>query len=173
MLLRVVALRLFALASVLTAAAQTATAAETQPLIWRDVAEIRILCLVATDHGVDYGPDHDRICARARDIAAQGASVPVRVAESVDPDMLAPGALTLMIHVSVEAAEGGRLAALSVRPFRNTGTDGALLFAAAPKAAFLSASQDLAVALDRPLTAALSETLPWLARRAEPRPVHR
>ena len=172
MRLRVVALGLFALASVPTAAAQAATAAETQPLIWRDIGEIRILCLISTDRGVDSGPLHDRICARARDIAAEGASVPVRVIDSVDPDMLAPESLTLMIHVSVEAAEGGRLAALSVRPFRNTGSDGALLFAAAPRAAFLPASRDEAAALDRPLTAALSETLPWRARRAEPRPVH-
>src|SRR5688572_28149818 len=160
--LRVIALRLFALASVLSAATQAASAAETPPLIWRDVAEIRILCLVATDRGVDRGTVHDRICARARDIVAQGASVPVRVIESVDPAMLAPESLTLLIHVSVEAAEGGRLAALSVRPFRNTGSDGGLLFAAAPRAAFLAASQDEAAALERPLTAALSETLPWL-----------
>jgi len=172
MRLRVIALRLFALASVLSAATQAPSATETPPLIWRDIAEIRILCLVSTDRGVDRGSIHDRICARARDIAAQGASAPVRVIDSVDPATLAPDSLTLMIHVSIEAAEGGRLAALSVRPFRNTGSEGALLFAAAPRAAFLSASQDEADALDRTLTAALSETLPWLARPAEPRPVH-
>ena len=163
--------RLFAVAAAMALPAPAmAQPAATPPAIWRDLAHIRILCLVVTEHGVDSGPLRARVCERARAIAAVGAPAPVAVAETVDPAVLAPDSLTLLVHVRIEPAAGGRVAALSVRPFRNDGS--AMLFAAAPRAALLSGPQDAADALERPLSAALAETLPWLAPPAPPRPVH-
>jgi predicted secreted protein len=137
------------------------TNAATPPLIWRDVARLHILCLVAG------GADGARICAHARDIAAAGAPVPVSVIAAGDPAVLAPDSLTLLVHVAID----GRLAALSVRPFRNDGQAGQL-FGAAPRAVAIGGGEDAGAALARPLRAALAETLPWLAMPAGPRPLH-
>ena len=126
--------------------------------LWQDVARVHVLCLA----GASAAP----LCSLAREIAAQGAPVPVAVLEPGDPAVLAPDSLTLLVHVSVE----GRLAALSVRPYRNDGQAGQL-FGAAPRAALIAAGEDEAAALARPLRAALAETLPWLTSPQAPRPI--
>lgn len=146
-------------AAALAAAISYIPAQASTPLpLWRDVARVHVLCLA----GARTAP----LCGLAREIAAQGAPVPVDVIAPGDSAVLAPDSLTLLVHVSVE----GRLAALSVRPYRNDGQAG-LLFAAAPRAALIAAGEDEAAALARPLRAALAETLPWLASPQAPRPI--
>lgn len=144
---------------------------ETPPRLWRGVTQLHIMCLGATDRGVD-GALTGAICARARAVAAQGAPVPVDVLPLGDPKVLATDSLTLLIHVSVRSAPGGRLAALSVRPFRNA-DDAPMLFAAAPRAALLPPAAAPADALSDDLRIALGETLPWLSGPPTARPIHR
>ena len=147
----------------LTKAAEAAT----PNLLWRDVTNVQILCLTVTDDGVDRDAMNRAVCEDARNQAARGAPVPVAVAEPGDPAVLAPQTLTLLVHVSIQPDLEGRLAALSIRPFRNA-EGGALLFAAAPRAARIAPSAREADALTGPLHAALVETLPWLASPAGP-----
>lgn len=135
------------------------------PAVWRDLARLNILCLARSAGGVDAALQA-RLCEGARSSAAQGAPVPVRVIAAGDPAVLAPDAATLLVHASVEPA--GRLLALSVRPFRNSADQTAVLFAAAPRAVDLKAGD---AALNRALDAAVAETLPWRARPAGPRPI--
>lgn len=125
------------------------------------------MCLGATDRGVD-SELAAAICAHARTLAAQGAPVPVDILPLGDPRIFATDSLTLLIHVSVQ----GRLAALSVRPFRNA-DDALLLFTAAPRATAMPASGAPADALAADLRAALAETLPWLSGPPTARPIHR
>ncbi|PAX08172.1 hypothetical protein CKY28_11385 [Sphingomonas lenta] len=134
-------------------------------LIWRDIARLNILCLAQSSAGVDQAVQA-RLCERARGLAAQGAPVPVRAVALGDPAVLAPDAVTILIHASVEP--GARLLALSVRPFRNSAEQTATLFAAAPRAVDLRGGD---AATDRALAAALTETLPWRARPAGARPI--
>jgi hypothetical protein len=132
--------------------------ASTPPLLWQNVARVHVLCLA----GTGTAP----LCSLAREIAAEGAPVPVAVIELGDPAVLAPDSLTLLIHVGRD----GRMAALSVRPYRNDGQAGQL-FGAAPRAVLIEPGDDEAAALARPLRAALAETLPWLAAPQSPRPI--
>ena len=174
MVLRRVAYALPAFVAMLAAAAALsagAAEAETPPLLWHDVARVQISCLAVTQAGVD-GRLSGEICERARVIAAADAPAPVAIVPLGDPSVLAPDSLTLLIHVSVRPEGPGRLAALSVRPFRNAG-QAPLLFAAAPRAALLAASGSTADALAGDLRTALAETLPWLAVPTGPRPMHR
>lgn len=95
--------------------------------------------------------------------------MPVRATGPGDPALLAPDTMTLLVHASVQRSAAGDLLALAIRPFRNSGEPNGLLFAAAPRAVLLADE----AALDAALRGALSETLPWLARSAGPRPINR
>lgn len=172
--LRLVASAFVAFVALLAAglgASGSGAGAETPPRLWQGVTHLHIMCLGATDRGVD-GEFTGAICARARTLAAQGAPVPVDVLPLGDPRVLATDSLTLLIHVSVRSAPSGRLAALSVRPFRNA-NDAPMLFAAAPRAALLPPSAAPADALSGDLRIALGETLPWLSGPPTARPIHR
>lgn len=149
----------FALLS-LTAPALASTPAP----IWRDVARVNILCLVRTAGGLDQGALNDRICTSARDMAANGSPAPVRIIVPGDPAVLAPDSVTLLVHASQDGAR--RLLAFSIRPFRNSGGESQMLFAAAPRAVPLDDSRAGRSELEAALRAALSETLPWLSAPA-------
>lgn len=143
----------------------------TLPPLWRDVAIVRILCLVTTDRGVDDGMLHDRICASARRFAAAGAPVPVEVISPGDPKVLAADSVTLLIHASVQPHADGRLVALAIRPYRAS-DPGAQLFGAAPRALLVSAAQLERGATDSAIEAMLAETIPWLSRAPAHAPIH-
>ena len=167
-----VALRPLSAAAVLAACAgeppmSGSVEAATPALIWQDMASLRVLCLVTAESGVDPRLQ-GRICDRVRDFAAAGAPVPVATIEAGDPAVLAPDAVTLLVHASVQRSSQGRLLAFTVRPFRNSADRSDLLFAAAPRAVAMPTGDDGA-ALDEALSAALAETLPWLAAPARVR----
>jgi len=126
--------------------------------IWQDVRRIHILCLINSDRGVVAGDMHDRLCARARDLVAAGAPVPVEVAAPGDPAIMQPDSLTLLVHVSISGAGDDRLAALAIRPWRNDPASG-MLFAAAPHAVRLGS--DPLTALEPALRTAIADTVPW------------
>lgn len=128
------------------AAVPAAAEARTPPPIWHDVRQVNILCLVETEHGVDDDALHRRVCETARAAAAEGAAVPVRTVGTGDPAILRHDSVTLLVHGRARPEAGGRLFALSVRPYRNDGNDPGLLFAAAPRAAAYRDEQDRALA---------------------------
>ncbi len=157
--MRSVALRTWGAAAIL--ASGTAEAA-TPPALWRGVARLHIHCLAGSASGVDDRLQQ-RLCAEVRELASAGAPIPVTAIGPGDPALLAPDSVTLLVHASVQSG----LIAFSIRPFRNS--ENAVLFGAAPRAVPLSDAH----ALDAALGAALSETLPWRARRTGPRPITR
>ena len=149
----------------------TPAAASSQPLIWKGVESVRILCLVSQDSPQPRLEDEParqtletEIAAKAAKLAAAGAPVPVSLATPGDPAVLDPAIVTLIVHASVRADGDGRLLALHVRPFRAGGVDKAILFGAAPRAVRLPQSGANAPELDAALAATLAETLPWLSR---------
>jgi hypothetical protein len=140
-------------------------AASTPALIWRDVAQVNVLCLVQTEAGVDRGALNDRLCKSVRDAAASGSPAPVAIIAPGDPAVLSPDSVTLLVQASVD----GGLLAFSIRPYRNSGEP--MLFAAAPRAIPLAGSAARTKEFEAALGAALSETLPWLSRPAGARPI--
>jgi hypothetical protein len=142
-----------------TAALATASSApaESPSALWRGVARVGIVCLVNTDHGVDTGPLHDRLCARARVMTAAGAPVPVAAVNIGDPAIFAANHLTLLVHASTGGTPGGKMMAISIRPYRNVENPG-LLFGAEPRVVATGASD---AALDAALAVPLTQLLPW------------
>lgn len=157
--MRSVALRALGAAAAL---ASGAAEAATPPALWQGIARLHIRCLASTASGIDDQLQR-RLCAEVRELASAGAPVPVTAIGPGDPALLAPDSVTLLVHASVE----GGLIAFSIRPFRNS--DSPVLFGAAPRAVPLGDES----ALDAALGAALSETLPWRAAPAGPRPITR
>lgn len=138
------------------------------PLFWADVRQVSVLCLVNTPRGVDAGELHRGVCEHARSTVAHVAPVPVSVIRLGDPEVLKPDTITILVHVAITGNGADRLAALSVRPFRNASDNGGQLFGAAPRAARVGASDRAALAAITPeLAAALADTLPWKARKAD------
>lgn len=159
---------LAALASLLTMA--TAASAETPLLMWQDVAKVQVQCLVPP---VDAAARtfQTSLCERVRARVAQGAPVPVAVIAQGDPAVLAPRAVTLLVHASLQPAAKGRLVAFAIRPYRVSADQNSVLFGAAPRAATIPASAAGSPALDAALGASLSEIVPWLARPQGARPI--
>src|SRR5688500_13699448 len=79
--------------------------AATPPLIWQNVAAVRVLCLVVTDRGVERDRLTAGICDRVRELAAAGAPHPVSIIELGDPAVLASNSVTLLVHVTITPAE--------------------------------------------------------------------
>ncbi len=141
-------------------------AAETPSPLWSGVKRVGVVCLVNTDQGVDTGRLHDRLCARVRAIAAVGAPVPVARTEIGAPAMMSPDQLTLLVHASTGGTSGGRLMAISIRPFRGAAGAG-LLFGAEPRVVSTTATD---AEFDAALSVPLRQLLPW-GKAAGPRPV--
>lgn len=135
------------------------------PLIWADIRQVQVLCLVNTSRGVDAGALHQGVCEHARSTIARVAPVPVSVVRLGDPAVLKPDTVTMLVHVAITGNGAERLAALTVRPFRNAPNNGDQLFGAAPRAVRAGASDRTAIAAIAPaLNAAIADALPWKAR---------
>ncbi|MEA1014822.1 hypothetical protein [Sphingosinicella sp. LY1275] len=149
----------------------TPAAATTPLLLWNDVSRIAVHCLVVPDPAMAATRAlQSALCDRVRTLAARGAPAPVVVVGFADPALIAPGTAVILVHASVEpAGRDGRLLAFSIRPFRVSAEQTSTLFGAAPRAAKIPVSGVASAALDKALGAALSETLPWLARPEGPR----
>jgi hypothetical protein len=151
--------------------ASTPAAATTPPLLWSGVTRIAVHCLVVPDPAMAATRAlQTALCDRVRTLAARGAPAPVEVVGFADPALIAPGTAVILVHASVEpAGRDERLLAFSIRPFRASTEQTSTLFGAAPRAAKIPLSGVASAALDKALDAALSETLPWLARPEGPR----
>ncbi len=146
----------------------TGTAAATTPtLMWTGAKRVNILCNVAGGPGIDHLAVTKQLCRDVTRIAATGAPMPIGTIVIGDPAVMASDAVTLLIHASVTSHRGDRLLAFSVRPYRSSTQQADVLFGAIPRAAAFPVS-GASPAIDAALTAALSETLPWLAKPQGP-----
>jgi hypothetical protein len=135
------------------------------PLFWADVRQVQVLCLINTSRGVDAGALHQGVCEHARSTIAHVAPVPVSVVRLGDPGVLKPDTVTMLVHVAITGNGADRLAALTVRPFRNAPNNGDQLFGVAPRAVRAGESDRTAIAAIAPaLDAAIADTLPWKGR---------
>jgi hypothetical protein len=167
------------LAAVLFLAAATALSplveglanAATPPLMWVGAKRVNVLCNVAGGPGIDQRALTSQLCRDVTRLAAEGSPIPVRTIALGDPAVLAPDAVTLLVHASVASQGASRLIAISVRPYRTSSEQASVLFGAAPRAATIPNSAGGSPALDAALHAALSETLPWLARPRGAQPI--
>ncbi len=146
----------------------TPAASATPTLMWTDAKRVNILCNVAGGPGIDYIALRDRLCRDVTRLASKGAPLPVATIALGDPAVLASDAVTLLIHASITFHHRDRLLAFSVRPYRTSSEQAAVLFGAAPRVAKILNSGATSPALDAALTAALAETLPWLAKSQAP-----
>jgi hypothetical protein len=150
------------------AVAMTASVAAYMPTqMWTNVKRVQILCNVAGGPGIDHVAMTAQLCREVKRLASKGAPLPVATIAIGDPAVLASDAVTLLVHASVTDQPNGRLMAFSLRPYRSSDPAG-LLFGAVPRVAPMSAAGAAGPALDAALAAALSETLPWLARPRSP-----
>jgi hypothetical protein len=136
--------------------------------MWTDAKRVNILCNVAGGPGIDYIALRDRLCRDVTRLASKGAPLPVATIALGDPAVLASDAVRLLVHASVTSHHQDRLLAFSVRPYRTSSEQAAVLFGAAPRVAKILNSGATSPALDAALTAALAETLPWLAKSQAP-----
>jgi hypothetical protein len=141
----------------------------TPTLMWQDAKAVRVHCLVGPGHEPGARRLQQGLCDRVVKFAAQGTRLPVSTIALGDPQMIAPGTVTLLVHGFVEQDGGKRLLAFSIRPFRNSAGDAGLLFGSPPRAASLNADGQPTPALDAALKTALADTLPWQSRPSEPR----
>lgn len=142
--------------------------AATPAQIWSGVSKVGVQCLASPGTARGIRELQSAICERVRDLAARGAPVPVSVIQMGDPAVLAAETVTLLVHASVQPAGRNRLVAISVRPFRVSTEQTAVLFGAAPRAALIPSTGTVAPALDAALRATLAETAPWLAKPTPP-----
>jgi hypothetical protein len=148
-------------------------AAATPPLVWQGVTSIGVQCLVQSEARGHEAALSAALCERVRRIASRGAPAPLRVIQLGDPALISPGTASILVHGSVQSEGRGELLAFTMRPFRASAEQTAVLFGAAPRVAPLGSADAATPALDAALAAALSETLPWQQRPQGPRPIAR
>ena len=108
-----------------------------------------------------------------RALASAGAPIPVETIAPGDPKLLDPTSATLLVQGHVQQLGGSPVLAISVRSYRNGGTDSDIIFGAPPRAMALGDGPGPDAALNEALRATLSDTVPWLARPAGPKPINR
>ena len=141
--------------------------ASTPSLMWRDLRAVGVQCLVQSSAKLNSKDLEAALCERIRAIAADGAPVPVRRVTFGDPAILAAGAVTLLVHASVEPS-GDRLALnFAIRPIRPSSPDSEVYFGTAPRLANLAGARELGPSIDSALSSALGELLPWKLQRSE------
>jgi hypothetical protein len=158
-------LRAFCVSASLPLGAAQVIAAPVSPaapvLAWQQASLIHVLCVAGPSARADARALQEEICDSVRDLAADGAPVPVRRLGFGDPAVLDSGTVTLLVQASVQDDGDQRLVALNIRPFRPGGDHVAILFGAAPRAVRIPGSGRGGDKLEAAIAAALAETLPW------------
>lgn len=150
--------------SVQPAGPAIAPAGATPPLSVQDVAQLRILCVVAGDAQAEQ--IRRDLCAAVTRIASHGATVPVAIANLGDPIVLQPAVLTVIVQGAIERDAEPRLV-LALRPYRAGGAETDVLIAPAPRSIPLGDTARLEAALAQ----ALDEILPWRTPDRGPQPI--
>lgn len=143
----------------------TGAAASMPPLTWQQVESARVLCLVTPHTLAGRHALQAQLCDTVRDIAAEGAPMPVETIAFGDPAMLDPSVATLLVHAAVQPVGGQPTLLFTIRPYRAGRTDTDILFGAPPRAVPLTESGAADPALRDALAATLAETLPWMRGR--------
>lgn len=143
----------------------TGATARTPPLTWQQVESVKVLCLVAPDTLPARNALQTEICRTVRDIAAEGAPLPVETLAFGDPALLDPTVATLLVHAAVETVSGQPTLLYTIRTYRAGRAETDILFGAPPRAVPLAESGAADPALRHALTATLAETLPWMEGR--------
>ena len=146
-------------------------AASTPTLMWSGAKRVNILCNVAGGPGIDHVALTQQLCREVKRLALKRSPLPIETIAIGDPAVLGADAVTLLVHASVARHGKDRLLAFNVRPYRTSSEQASVLFGAPPRAATISTYIARSPALDAALAAALSETLPWLARPVAPQPL--
>lgn len=139
-------------------------AASTPPLTWQQVESAKVLCLLTPDTLPGRNALQTQLCDLVRDIAAEGAPIPVETIGFGDPAVLDRNVATLLVHGAVQEVAGKRLLLLTIRSYRAGRVDTDILFGAPPRAVPLTESGAADPALRETLAALLAETLPWRGR---------
>jgi hypothetical protein len=138
----------------------------TPPLAWAGAKRLHIMCNVAGGPGIDQAALSAQLCGEVKRLAVKGAPVPVDIITLGDPAVLAADAVTLLVHASVARNGNDRLLAFTIRTYRNSDEQSAVLFGAAPRAVALKGTGIGGVAAAAAIDLALTEALPW---RSAPR----
>jgi hypothetical protein len=137
--------------------------ASTPSRMWKNVRSLGVQCVVGREPFRNDPELQPALCERVARLAGRGAPVPVRVIQLGDPALIAPGAVALLVHASVQPSPPGRQIVFYVRVLGGP-SGSADLFGSAPRAVPLDNRGLASPALDAALNAALSEVLPWQAR---------
>lgn len=149
------------IAALLGGLALSGATASTPDRSWLGVKRLAVLAdfrsgLTVTTLGDDF-------CATVKRIAERGAPVPVECVEAGSPQLAADGTVVLVAQAAVQEADGGSMLVLTARKDREGGLDPQpIFFGAAPRAVPLTGSAADAAAMERALSASLSEVLSWL-----------
>lgn len=138
--------------------------------VWQRTSRINILCQLSSAAGNDPAMTR-QLCDRIRGIAAATTTLPVAVADAPDAATLGGDAVVLLVHASVQAAEGRNWLIYTIRPFRRSAGDDAALFGTAPRAVALDGAGIAGAQTGAALAASLGEILPWLSGGNDPRPL--
>ena len=128
-----------------------------EALAYRNVEKLLVLCLVQQDGMVADTSVSASICDRVAQLAAVGTDIPVAVISLGDPQVVAPGRLTILVHAAISHADGEPQMALVMRPYRPSLPEADVLFGATPR---IADPRDDA-AISRAISAGLDEILPW------------
>lgn len=145
--------------------------ASTPSLMWQGARTVAVQCQVSSARG-NLPELASQLCERIRELAAEGAAIPIVAAETPS---VQPGVVTLLVQGSVHPVSSvsrdaaGEFLVFSVRPY-TASSEGAAFYGTAPNVIPLSNSRFQGAAVDAAIRSALSETLPWrAAQSARPR----
>ncbi|NTZ42981.1 hypothetical protein G7A66_07745 [Altererythrobacter sp. SALINAS58] len=127
------------------------------PLAFQGVERLQVLCLLQGENGVAPPVERDRLCDAVVSEASRASPVPVTAIALGDPQVLAPGSLTILTHGSIAGDGGERVLVLAMRPYRVTGGQSDILFGAPPQVIRFDDDPARKAAIGK----ALDELLPW------------
>ena len=139
----------------------------TEPLAYRDLEKLQILCLVQTDGVLAETDISQSLCESVAKAAEADSPIPVEIIAIGDPQVVQPRRLTVLVHAAIDDTGGERRLALTMRPYRPAAAGSDVLFGAMPRIV----GWDDEGARERTIAAALDEILPWRGTPGQVRPL--
>lgn len=139
----------------------------TEPLAYRDLEKLQILCLVQTDGVLAETDISQSLCESVAKAAGSDSPIPVEIIAIGDPQVVKPRRLTVLVHAAIDNSERKRRLALTMRPYRPAAAGSDVLFGAMPRIV----AWDDEGARERTIAAALDEILPWRGTPGQVRPL--
>ena len=139
----------------------------TEPLAYRDLDKLQILCLVQTAGVLADADTSQSLCESVAKAAEADSPIPVETIAIGDPQVVQPRRLTVLVHAAIDDTGGERRLALTMRPYRPAAAGSDVLFGAMPRIV----AWDDEGARERTIAAALDEILPWRGTPGQVRPL--